>query len=141
MATEHEGEFDGQGQHCFDDPKSEGYKLEAVSGPLASFEKKGGSIQLHVSQLYNMVGNRDKPAGGVPCIPDVYDGILPFAHVCRSWRATQQRAGAMRSRVSGFVGAAASPSLMEWAVSVGLPLAGGSYGCVKQRARSAAAGD
>ena len=112
MATEHEGEFDGQGQHCLDDPKSEGYTLPAVSGPLASFESGASFSKLHVSQLYNML-NRDKPAGGVPCIPDVHDGILPFAHVCRSWRATQQRAGAMRSRVSGFVGAVGSPSLME----------------------------
>ena len=49
MATEHEGEFDGQGQHgLLDDSKSEGHKLPAVSGPLASFEKSGGSIfKLH----------------------------------------------------------------------------------------------
>lgn len=140
MATEHEGEFDGQGQYCLDDPKSEGYKLPAVSGPLASFERGACFSKLHVSQLYNML-NRDKPAGGVPCIPDVHDGILPFAHVCRSWRATQQRAGAMRSRVSGFVGAVGSPSLMEWAVSVGLPLTGGSYGWVKQWGGRAAAGN
>ena len=49
VATEHEGECDGQGQHgLLDDSKSEGSKLPAVSGPLASFEKSGGSIfKLH----------------------------------------------------------------------------------------------
>ena len=49
MATdEHEGDFDGPGQHGLDASKSEGSKLPAVSGPLASFGKSGGSIfKLH----------------------------------------------------------------------------------------------